>query len=591
MSCPARRPVPKRGCRVNLFRRGGVRTLRFWTGQVLFAYATCHLLNHAFGIRSIEAMKTAGAILLTPWQSTPGATLLYTALLVHAGLGLHSFWRRRHLRIPAVELAQLFLGLAVPLLLIAHAGAIRYAEIVYRMDVGFDRVLYQLWVAVPTTGLPRQFLLMLVVWIHGCIGMRAWLRTKPWYGRAVPALTSMATLVIVLSLLGFINAGLDMRALAEVHPAAIPHYQVGVAGATTDEALAAVNRFTDGLTVAYLLLLGGVIAARAAREWHAARFRSIRLTYPGGRVVTVPIGFSVLEASRWASIPHASVCGGRGRCSTCRVDVVAGQEGLPPPAPEERRLLDRIGAPESVRLACQLRPDHDIAVVPLVSAEASPREQVRDLGLPAGGRREAQVAALFVDLRQSTRLSDDRLPYDALFIVERYINTVSAAIRDWDGEVTNVAGDGIMSVFGARGSDPRFARDAFRAAHAIWEGMDALNRELERELSEPLRFGIGLHVGPAVVGLRWDGGMDGMPFLGDTGNVAARLEAQTKQFDCVMVASRDAVRMVAGGPRLPEFATVMLPGKQEPILAARFAARDELEFTIGLVQTEADTRA
>jgi len=574
---------------VKLFPRGAVRTLRFWTGQVLFAYATCHLLNQAFGIRSIEAMKAAGTVLLSPWQSAPGATLLYTALLVHAGLGIHAFWRRRHLRIPAIETAQLFLGLAIPLLLIAHAAAIRYGEIAYGLDVGFDRVLYQLWVGVPTTGLPRQFLLMLVVWIHGCIGIRAWLRTKPWYGQAVPALASMATLVIVLSLLGFTNAGLDMRAIAEADPAAVPPYRVEATDATPAQAVAAVNRFTDGLTVAYVLLLGAVVAARAARDWHAARFRSIRLTYPGGRVVTVPTGFSVLEASRWAGIPHASVCGGRGRCSTCRVDVVAGTDGLAPAAPEERRLLDSIGAPESVRLACQLRPDHDIAVVPLVSVDATPREQVADLGLPAGGRREVQVAALFVDLRQSTRLSDDRLPYDALYIVERYINTVSAAIRGWGGEVTNVAGDGIMSVFGARGSDRSFARDAFRAADAIWQGMDGLNRELERELSEPLRFGIGLHVGPAVVGLRWDGGMDGTPFLGDTGNVAARLEARTKRLDCVMIASRSAVEMIAGGTRLPEFTAVMVPGKQEPVMAAHFSARDELEAMLGLVPSRTDS--
>ncbi len=570
---------------MTLLQQGPARKLRLWTGQILFVYATCHLLNMAFGIRSIEAMRAAGTVLLAPWQSAPGATLLYGALLLHAGLGLHAFWRRRHLRIPAVEKMQLFLGLAIPLLLIAHAAAIRYGEIAYGLTVGFDRVLYQLWVAVPTTGLPRQYLLMIVVWIHGCIGIRAWLRTKTWYAGAVPVLASLASLVMVLSLLGFTNAGLDMRTIAETDPSAVPPYTVSATDVGVAGALMRVNRVTDGLTLSYIVLLGGVAGLRAARDWHASRFRSVRLTYPGGNVVTVPSGFSVLEASRWAGIPHASVCGGRGRCSTCRVDVVAGAEGLAPAGPEERRLLDRIGAPESVRLACQLRPGQDIAVVPLVSADATPRQQAADLGLPSGGRREVQVAALFVDLRQSTRLSDDRLPYDALFIVERYINTVSAAVRDWGGEVTNVAGDGIMSVFGARATQPRFARDAFRAADAIWEGIDSLNRELAQELSEPLRFGMGLHVGPAVVGLRWDGGMDGMPFLGDTGNVAARLEAQTKRLGCVLVASREAVEMIAGGARLPEFTTVVLPGKQDPVAASCFAARDELGATIGLAPT------
>src|SRR5207237_1147103 len=73
------------------------------------------------------------------------------------------------------------------------------------------------------------------------------------------------------------------------------------------------------------------------------RRRSIRILYPAGRVVTVPVGFSVLEASRVAGIPHASVCGGRGRCSTCRVRVVRGLAALPPASEAEPRPLAALG--------------------------------------------------------------------------------------------------------------------------------------------------------------------------------------------------------------------------------------------------------
>lgn len=563
---------------------GMVRRLRLWSGFVLFAYVTCHLVNHAFGIRSIEAMQAAGDILLDPWQTLPGLTLLYGALLLHAGLGLRAFWRRRHLRIPLLEKTQLLLGLAIPLLLLGHAATVRYAETVYDLPIGFDRVIYQLWVVSPAVGAPKQLLLMLVVWLHGCIGMRGWLRTRPWYEGAVPALTALATVVPLLAVIGFVNAGLDMRDYARANPALLPTHVIDVGG--TEQALqfADVGRVVDRLTLGYIMLLGGIAALRAARDWHATRFRALRITYPAGRVVTVPIGFSVLEASRWAGIPHASVCGGRGRCSTCRVDVIAGGEDLPPPASAEQKLLSSIGAPASVRLACQIRPERDIAVLPLVHADTIGLAGQGGIGLPSGGRRETRVAALFVDLRQSTRLSDDRLPYDALFIVERYIKVVSTAVRDWDGHVTNIAGDGIMSVFGTGGSSEGAARDAFRAAEALWRGLDALNLELGRELSEPLRFGIGLHLGVAVVGLRWDGGMEGMPFLGDTGNVAARLESETKRLDSILVASREAVLMVAGGDRLPAFEPVMLAGKQEATMVATFSAREDLQHLLGLVE-------
>src|SRR5882672_3552406 len=54
-----------------------VRSLRLTTGLILFAYAISHFLNHAFGIRSIEAMQAASTILLRPWQSYPGLFALY----------------------------------------------------------------------------------------------------------------------------------------------------------------------------------------------------------------------------------------------------------------------------------------------------------------------------------------------------------------------------------------------------------------------------------------------------------------------------------------------------------------------------------
>ena len=56
----------------------------------------------------------------------------------------------------------------------------------------------------------RQYSLLLVLWVHGCIGLRAWLAAKPWYPRTASPLASLALLVPVLALIGFTNAGLDM---------------------------------------------------------------------------------------------------------------------------------------------------------------------------------------------------------------------------------------------------------------------------------------------------------------------------------------------------------------------------------------------
>ena len=109
---------------------------------------------------------------------------------------------------------------------------------------------------------------------------------------------------------------------------------------------------------------------RAVLERRGARYT---VTYPDGRRQTVPVGLSVLDASRMAGIPHASICGGRGRCTLCRVRLL-GAYDLPPPGPVELRLLRRLDAdPATVRQACQIRPAGDISVMPMVPAGAAER--------------------------------------------------------------------------------------------------------------------------------------------------------------------------------------------------------------------------
>ena len=162
------------------------------------------------------------------------------------------------------------------------------------------------------------------------------------------------------------------------------------------------------------------------------------------------------------------------------------------------------------------------------------------------------------------------------YYIDRYIQMVSTAVRESGGHVTNIAGDGIMSVFGVDGTAEKAARDAFSAALRVWDGIDALNAELRAELPEPFRIGMGLHVGVAVVGAGWKGGADGLPFLGDTGNVAARLEAEAKRLDCTLVASAEALSLLDSSMEGAALDTVMIRGKFEPVRVARFAGSDEL---------------
>jgi len=480
------------------------------------------------------------------------------------------------LRLPASEAWQLALGLTIPLLLIWHGGDVRIGTSFFGREFGYERVLHTFWVVEPDFWLPWQLLLLLIVWIHGCIGLRTWLRAKLWYHAFSGLLTSLATLVPVLAILGVINVGLDIREAALRDPAHAASLAIWPGSHGTRDA-ASAGRIIDGLAILYLGLVIGTLGLRAARDWHARRFNAVRITYPGYRVVSVPSGFSVLEASRWSGIPHASVCGGRGRCSTCRIRVVQGAQRLKAPGPVERHTLRRIAAPPPVRLACQLRPSADVSVEPLVPIGEGSASGAARFDAAVEGGQELQIAAMFVDLRESTRLATGRLPYDALFLFDRYIQAVTGAIRRHGGHTTSIAGDGVMSVFGVDATAAVATRNAFQAALDVWSGLETLNAELAGELEAPLRIGIGIHVGMAVVGLVSTTESQSLQFLGDTGNTAAKLEAQSKELHCTLVASVTALDLVAPGRSDVETATVAIAGKGDPVEVAVFRHKSELE--------------
>src|SRR6266481_509601 len=147
------------------------------------------------------------------------------------------------------------------------------------------------------------------------------------------------------------------------------------------------------------------------RPWYA-RLQPAALVI----AVLVPV-LSLLEASRLAGIPHASVCGGRGRCSTCRIRVRGEIHSIDPPAEDELRVLRRIGATSNVRLACQLRPRGAVEVTPLLPPFAHAADGRRRVDLVQGSERE--IAIMFVDIRGFTALSEGRLPYDVVFVLNR----------------------------------------------------------------------------------------------------------------------------------------------------------------------------
>jgi len=313
---------------------------------------------------------------------------------------------------------------------------------------------------------------------------------------------------------------------------------------------------------AYLAALVGVLIARGVRRCARGR-AAVRVTYPDGRVVLVSRGLTILEASRSGGIPHASVCGGRGRCSTCRVRVARGLADLSPPRDAERRVLARVGAAPDVRLACQTRLVGDVAILPLVVPTAEPAGALAPDGRQG---REREVAVLFADIRGFTRMAENKLPYDVVFVLNRYFATVGAAIAGAGGIANQFTGDGVMALFGVDDGPTAGCRQALAAARAMAEGVAALSRELAPELATPMRIGIGIHAGPAVVGWMGWGESFYLTAVGDTVHVAARLEQATKDYDCELVISEDvAARAGVDTASLPRH-EIALRNRARPVV-------------------------
>jgi adenylate cyclase len=538
-----------------------LRQIRLAAGLVLFAYLVSHFLNHALGNVSMDALASGVYLHNLFWQFLPIAILFYGACLVHTLLGIWALYERRQFRWKAIEPLQLVLGLSVPALVIAHIIGVRLGQTLFGHEKLYPQVLFVYWIWEPWR-VWMMLAVMTIAWVHGCIGLYFWLRMKAFYKRAAPYLLAAAVLVPTLAMLGFYQGG---RIVIDNDSVEWRAENLSPRQAGTRAEAQVLDRVTDYFLFGYFGLIGIALLARGVRAVNERRRGMIKLSYGNGRTVRVPKGLSVLEASLRNNVPHASVCGGRARCSTCRIRIIGDCSLLPEPSQREAFVLGRVGTPDpSIRLACQLRPPTDLSFFQLflphtMSADGHESNPTR-IG------QERYLVSLFVDMRGSTKLAEKRLPFDTVFIVNRFLGAVSQAVIESGGRPNQFVGDGMLALFGLACSRQEACRQAVRAAAMIAVNVDELNKFLEHDLREPLRFGIGINGGEVIVGDI--GYRDHMVFtaLGDPVNVAARLQDMTKSLSCEVVIS-DEVRETAGlaGDILPQ-QEVAIRGRNEPMI-------------------------
>ena len=509
--------------------------------MVLFSYLISHFLNHALGNISLDAMADGVYYHKRFWQFLPVAIVFYMSALVHFGLGLWALYQRRQFKWKAIEPLQLALGLSIPMLVAVHVIGARLGQTLFGQEKLYPQELHAFWVAHPIKALQISTVLI-IAWAHGCIGLYFWFSMKAWFKRAAPFLLAAAVLVPTLALLGFYQGG--RIAIADSKDPAWVASNLSERQVGTPAQGDMLDAITDDFLTGYFGLIGIALIARGARALHERRGGMINLSYGNGRTVRVPKGLTVLEASLRNNVPHASVCGGRARCSTCRIRVIGDHAALPQPSQREAFVLARVGSNDpTIRLACQLRPTSDISFFQLFTPSLAGANA--HAGNPARIGQERYLVSLFVDMRGSTRLAEKMLPFDTVFVVNRFLAAVSQAVIECGGQPNQFVGDGMLALFGLATTAQAACRQAIRAASLISVNIDELNRFLGHDLREPLRFGIGIHGGEVIVGDI--GYRDHMVFtaLGDAVNVAARLQDMTKTLACEAILSEE-VRATSG---------------------------------------------
>jgi adenylate cyclase len=533
--------------------------LRLASGLVLLAFVVCHLTAHSFLLVSLERAGSALDVLMYPWRTAIGTTILLSALLIHYLNALWSIYVRRYLRLSRWEWWQLGLGLCIPLLLMLHVTSTRIAESLLDVTSHYSSVLIVQWQLSPWLGV-LQVAAVLTLWIHACIGVHFWLRTKARYTRWRAMFVALGLLLPTLALSGYVTAGNQV-----LRAATNPNYTklLFEDANLTDQKRAEIGHIARVGSAIYLTLVLLPFVGRGVRGWLYRRRRPPSLSHSSGRTMPILPGATVLEALRENGIPHASVCGGRARCTTCRILVTKGLDQLPEPSGLEARALARIGATPGMRLACQICPTADISVMPLLVAEAGAAD-----GTVRGGLEgiERLIAVLFVDLRGSTILGEAKMPYDLLYILNQFFHEMTKALDATNGHYAQFAGDGLMALYGLNGKDRAIAAaDALRGAREMLARMDQLNSRLRGDLSQPLRIGIGIHFGEAIVGAMGPPASQIISAIGETVNACARLESLTKEYDCRVIVSRRAADMAGLNVKSRKLHRVSATGQAPPV--------------------------
>lgn len=272
---------------------------------------------------------------------------------------------------------------------------------------------------------------------------------------------------------------------------------------------------------------------------------------------------TILEATLKAKINHMHVCGGNARCSTCRVYIMDGLSNCRPRNEKEKQLAEKLGFPQNIRLACQTKISGNITIRRPVVDDLDVAIILKQFGNAPGAKlgQEKDLAILFTDIENYTQFAEAFPAYDVVHVLNRYYQTMNEIIVQHKGVISDVAGDGILALFGVIEDSKNPVLDAINAVRAMNTALMQFNEYLNEMYDRSFGIRAGINFGKVIVGNFDTGMMSKISAIGDAVNLASRIETANKDFGTQLLISQSAKEEIKGLVETHKMYRARLKGK------------------------------
>ena len=286
---------------------------------------------------------------------------------------------------------------------------------------------------------------------------------------------------------------------------------------------------------------------------------------PDNKKIEISSEETILTASIRKEIPHLSACGGVGKCSTCRINILSGLENCSERTEHEIKLADRLNLPETIRLACQTKVCGKVKYRRLLldKRDLSLNSQLQSKKSGSVGTVR-NLTIMFCDIKGFTPFSESLSAYDVIFILNRYFSIMREIIIKNGGEVNNYIGDAIMAIFGLKESRQQILRTVNTGLQML-KAMDEFKTYLKEAYDRTFDMRIGIHNGEVIVGSVGYGDDKKLTVIGDVVNIASRIEATNKDAGTRLLISENAYSQVKDSIEIDNYLRLKLRGSRNLI--------------------------